>query len=288
MAVDRHQSRPSRRSDGSVVIPLGDGTGLRTQVVAFVYEQKLGDQPLGSWGSIGLTLPTLGGSPQTEAAARPLPVGPVSCELFLPSDLITCGWHGDLSLNQEGIPLWSTLLARLNGDQQARAQQEYTLANEGLTVPISLTGQRHHLQRLGDGGAVHLRFISNGLLNLFALAALVVGGLAMWLARRRTDVLAGLSISAAVLVAAVSAPWLIVVAGFAVGVFVILDLLLILGAIAKFRVRRAVPQAVTADPWLEQAKPMPVKVEPPAPPVKSDTENAETKTNDDKPTEPRS
>ena len=288
VAVDRHQSRPSRRSDGSVVIPLGDGTGLRTQVVAFVYEQKLGDQPLGSWGSIGLTLPTLGGSPQTEAAARPLPVGPVSCELFLPADLITCGWHGDLSLNQEGIPLWSTLLARLNGDQQVRAAQEYTLANEGLTVPISLTGQRHHLQRLGDGGAVHLRFISNGLLNLFALAALVIGGLAMWLARRRTDVLAGLSISAAVLVAAVSAPWLIVVAGFAVGVFVILDLLLILGAIAKFRVRRAVPQAVTADPWLEQAKPMPVKVEPPAPPVKSDTENAETKTNDDKPTEPRS
>jgi hypothetical protein len=305
VAVDRHQSRPSRRSDGSVVIPLGDGTGLRTQVVAFVYEQKLGDQPLGSWGSIGLTLPTLGGSTQADTTARPLPVGPVSCELFLPSDLTTCGWHGDLSLNEEGIPLWTLLLARLNGNEQElqRGQaRELPPLNDGigLTVPISLSGHGHHLQRLGDGGTVNMRFMSQGLLNLIALAALVIGGLAMWLARRRTDVLAGIIISAAVLVAAVSAPWLIVVGGFAVGVFVILDLLLIMGALAKYRVRRALPQVVTADPWLEKAKPMPVKVEssapmhelkatevPPVSPEKADTGNAETKPNDDKPAEPR-
>jgi hypothetical protein len=289
VAVDRRQGRPSRRADGSVVVPLGDGAGLRSQVVAFVYEQRLGDRPLGSWGALAVGLPRLGGATQAEGTARPLPVGPVSFDLFLPVHLATCAWRGDLALVREQRPLWSLILARL-GDERAQVHHHgVSLPGEGLTVPVALNGRRHHLERLGDGGEVRLAFVGSGLLDLGALAALVLGGLAVWSFRRRREVLAGLAISAAVLVVAVGAPWSTVVGGLAVGVFAVLAALLVGGAVIALRQRRVLATVVTPDPWLEEARPLPAAVAPapePAPAI-DPVPPAGSAPGDDHPTDPR-
>jgi hypothetical protein len=261
VVVDRRQSRPSRRADGSVVVPLGDGAGLRSQVVAFVYEQHLGDTALGSWGSLSLALPKLGGSTSTETTARPLPVGPVAVDLYLPNHLITGNWRGDLSPAEEREPLWGTLLAQIAGQRYSYGKQPVNVHSDGLTVPVTLNGKRHHLQRLGDGGDVSFSFIGNGVINLLALLALVFGALGMWCARKRNDVTAALAVTAAVLVVAIAAPWLVVMAGFAVGVFGLLSLQLTKNMVEAYRMccaRRVVPTTITPDPWLEQPQPLPV------------------------------
>jgi hypothetical protein len=293
VAVDRRQGRPSRRADGSVVVPLGDGAGLRSQVVAFVYEQRLGEGRLGSFGSLALALPKLGGASQPDGGARPLPVGPVACDLFLPSHLIPCGWSGDLTPMREGEPLWGALLARLGQEQAEQRGGSIDLGGQGLTVPIALSGRRHHLQRLGDGGEVGLGFLGSGVINLVALVLLLVGGGAMWFARGRRDVQAGLLISAAVLVAAVASPWLVMVGAFALGVtssFALQTMPTVMAARRAERTqKRAVQQVVTPDPWLEQPQPLPIPTkgattsqsQPPAP------TNPDDKPTDDKPQDPR-
>jgi hypothetical protein len=285
IAVDRRQSRPSRRADGSVVIPLGDGAGLRSQVVAFVYEQRLGDSSLGSWGNLSLALPKLGGSTGSDTSTRPLPVGPVEVDLFLPTHLLTCGWRGDLSPAQEREPLWGTLLAKLDGNRQAQGRGNMNLGADGLTVPVTRNGKSHHLQRLGDGGEVSVCFVGNGLVNILALLALVLGALAMWFVRSRNDLTAALAITAAVLVAAMAAPWITVITGFAVGVFGIFSIHLVKNIVSTYRSSRPVsanvsPSSITPDPWLEQPLPLPVTT-----PVE---QNKSTEPTDTKPTEPRS
>ncbi|MBA3698880.1 MAG: hypothetical protein H0W78_08500 [Planctomycetes bacterium] len=311
VAIDRRQGRPSRRADGSVVIPLGDGAGLRSQVVAFVYEQRFSDGQLGSWGSLALELPRLNdkrastssgvaAKPATnEVTVRPLPVGPVSFDLFLPDHLIPWGWRGDVTPARETIPLWGEVLARLQDTPAMHYGDldEIALRSDGLTVPVTLTGRRHHLSRLGDGGGMDVRFVATGLLNLLALFALLLGALAVWFARRRNDVIAGLAITAAVLVAAIAAPWATVMSGFAVGVFAVLTIILLRNVVAALRARRvaAVPlQVVTPDPWLEQPKPLPLAplmpATPAAPPGDSklvDEKPTEEKPMDEKPQDPR-
>lgn len=303
VAIDRRQGRPSRRADGSVVIPLGDGAGLRSQVVAFVYEQRFSEGQLGSWGSLALELPRLNDKRATEAMAkptttdaiaRPLPVGPVAFDLFLPANLIPWGWRGDVAPTREVEPLWGGVLARLGDQEQLREHGQVALNNEGLTVPVTLTGRRHHLARLGDGGELRVGFVSTGVLNLLALFTLVLGGLAVWFARGRNEVVAGLAITAAVLVAAIAAPWATVMGGFAVGVFAVLTLILLRNIVAALRARRvaAVPQVVTPDPWLEQPKPLPIPAMVPAspePPVSEPQTSPakDTKPTDEKPQDPR-
>ncbi len=311
VAIDRRQGRPSRRADGSVVIALGDGAGLRSQVVAFVYEQRFNDGQLGSWGSLALELPRLNdkrastssgvaAKPATnEVTVRPLPVGPVSFDLFLPDHLIPWGWRGDVTPARETIPLWGEVLARLQDTPAMHYGDldEIALRSDGLTVPVTLTGRRHHLSRLGDGGGMDVRFVATGLLNLLALFALLLGALAVWFARRRNDVIAGLAITAAVLVAAIAAPWATVMSGFAVGVFAVLTIILLRNVVAALRARRvaAVPlQVVTPDPWLEQPKPLPLAplmpATPAAPPGDSklvDEKPTEEKPMDEKPQDPR-
>ena len=107
----------------------------------------------------------------------------------------------------------------------------------------------------------------------------------MWLSRRRNEVIAGLTITAAVLAAAVAAPWLTVVGGFAVGVFAVLTHLLLRGAVAGMRARRAVPTVITPDPWLEQPKPLPV--EPVVPPPTEPPPAGAAAPTDDQPKDPR-
>ena len=295
VAIDRRQGRPSRRADGSVVIPLGDGAGLRSQVVAFVYEQRFNEGQLGSWGSLALELPRLNDKRLTDAAAkpaaidaiaRPLPVGPVSFDLFLPAHLIPWGWRGEVTPTNEVEPLWGGVLARLGDQERTRDRRDMALNNEGLTVPVALTGRRHQLARLGDGGDLRVGFVSTGVLNLLALFTLVLGGLAVWFARRRNEVIAGLAITAAVLVAAIAAPWFTVMGGFAVGVFAVLTLILLRNLVASLRTHRvaAVPQVVTPDPWLEQPKPLPLAPVVPA----TSAPPSEEKPKDDQPQEPRS
>jgi hypothetical protein len=170
------------------------------------------------------------------------------------------------------------------------------MPSDGLTVPVTLAGTGHHLSRLGDGGELSVRFVSNGALNLVGLMALVFGALAVWFARCRNQVVAGLAVTAAVLVAAIAAPWATVMGGFAVGVFAVLALLLVRNLFSLLRTRRVakVPQVVTPDPWLEQPKPLPTMVVPPmteAPSassdVKADDQPSDGKLSDDKPQEPR-
>jgi hypothetical protein len=286
VAIDRRQSRPSRRGDGSVVVPLGDGTGLRSQMVAFVYEQRLGDSSLGSWGSVSLTLPKLGGSTGSDTSTRPLPVGPVAVELYLPDHLLTCGWSGDLSLTKEREPLWGTLLAKFGDNRQSQTNINTEIRGDGLTVPVARNGKNHQLQRLGDGGEVSVGFVGKGLINVLALFALVAGGLAMWFVRLRNDLSAAVIITAAILVAAISAPWITVVVGFAVGVGGIFCVHAGKKLIDAYRASRrktkvVVPGTITPDPWLEKPLPLPNSTRAAEPEQSTDS-------TDTKPTEPRS
>jgi hypothetical protein len=50
-----------------------------------------------------------------DTGARPLPVGPVSFDLYLPANLIPWGWRGDVAPVHLSNPLWGEVLARLNG-----------------------------------------------------------------------------------------------------------------------------------------------------------------------------
>lgn len=163
VAVDGRSTRPSRRSDGALVVPLGERAAAAGEhLVAFAYEQALGEGALGDSASLDLVLPTVGAA----AEGRPIPVERTALALWLPERLATLAISGDLRLQPDG------------------SQPE--VGGDGLTVAIPEIGTRLDLARLGDGGSLHLRLLSHNILNGLGLAAglLLLGGFA-WLLRRR-------------------------------------------------------------------------------------------------------
>jgi hypothetical protein len=280
VAVDRHQGRPSRRPDGSVVVPLGDGNGLRSQRVAFIYEQRVGDGRVGRSGNATIALPHLGTAPQGEKGEkgpRPLPVGRVECVLFVPDALAAYGWSGDLERVAASGDAWSRLLAGLGATATARGADAAPLpgGDDGLTVPLPIAGTPHQLVRLGDGGSVHLRWIDRDLLGLLALAAALAGGVLVWLARRRSEAVGALAIAALVLGLAAAGAWFPVIAGFALGVGAVVALLVVRGLLGRFAAWRVPVPAVAPDPWLEAPhRAMPATAEDTAPDVGVDGQDA--------------
>lgn len=162
VAVDGRTTRPSRRADGALVVPLGErAAAMGDHVVAFAYETALGEGPLGDSASLDLALPTVGSA----AAGRSIPVERTALALWLPDRLAVLALAGDLRLHTtSGLP-------------EARS--------DGLTVAIPEVGTRLDLARLGDGGSVHLRLLAWNILNGLAIAVgvLLLAGLG-WLVRR--------------------------------------------------------------------------------------------------------
>ncbi len=211
-AVDGTEARPSRRADGSIVLPLGGTSGVKR--VAVLYEVRAAAGDLGRWGGGSLGLPRLDG----REGGTPMPVQAVRLALWLPAGLEIFGWRGDLVPESQG---YST------GD------------DGGLGVPLAVSGTDHHLQRLGDGGTVAWRHLSRSLLGTLAA---VVGLCALpvaWLLRRRRSALGGVLL--AVAVSAVVVPWpLTVVAGCALlGLLIGTTTALGAGAVTWLRSRRS-------------------------------------------------
>jgi hypothetical protein len=257
VAINGRQGRPSRRGDGSVVVPLGEGGGLRTLPIALVYEQQLSAGRLGALGSLELELPRYGAGAEGGSPA-PLPVEQVALALYLPAGVAPFAWRGDLARSGPARDLWAAAMDNLASQDLALSAQDVPAREDGLTVRLALVGVRHDLERLGDGGTLRLSYASQALIHALALIALVLGTLAAWLLHRRGEVLAALFGSALVLVLAVSPPWLAVVAGFAVGQGLTLTALLAFAlkrSLTAWSARRRLLQA--GDPWLDSPPPGP-------------------------------
>jgi hypothetical protein len=265
VAVDRHQGRPSRRDDGSVVVPLAPGAGPASQLVAFVYEQPLGGA-LGSAGRASVPLPEFG-----EAQARPLPVEGVELELYLPKRIEPLRWSGDLGLLRAPLGLWSSLLnAVTTGDIGTSTGS--VVDDDGLTVKLALTGERYDLSRLGGGGSVGVSYLGVGLLRLLALALFIAGIIGIYRAPKDRRVMGALVVAAALAALLSAGAWQMPGIAFAAGV----ALALAAAGISALRERRRAWRASTGlpddDPWLARpAAPAPeVPPTQPEPPASSD------------------
>lgn len=269
VAVAGRPGRPSRRADGAVVIPLGDGatSGVNggATTVALVYELRvLAGQP-GIIGSLRVPLPTLGGGGSADGAA-PLPVERTELALYLPEDLAITGWSGDLAPLAPGTSVWEELLHGVQAIPRRPADDHGDPASDGLTVPVALHGGRQVLARLGDGGAVEVHWWRRSVLDSAALIAAVTGLLLAWATRRHGPRLGALVLTAAVVLAAASGVWVVVAAGFAGGVSTGLVVLAVRWIATR---SRTVPVAAsTTDPWTI------VEQSPPAPPAAPPTEPA--------------
>jgi hypothetical protein len=264
VAISGRQGRPSRRTDGSVVVPLGDGGTLRTVPIALVYEQPLAGGKLGAMGGVDLALPLLGARTSVDGASEPpLPVEAVSVALFLPEGIAPFAWSGDFQRGAAARDLWSALLHTIAGDAVHPASH-LAMNDDGLTVHLALVGTRHDLERLGDGGTLSFRFASTVIIYALSLIAAVLGVLSVWLLRQRSDALALLVASAVVLMLAVSIPWLTVVGGAVLGISLSLGAL---GARAVLRWARTsrthtVNQPLASDPWQASLRRAPLRTAP--------------------------
>jgi hypothetical protein len=198
VAVDERPTRPSRRADGTLVIPLGErGMAGGEHLVRFAYEQPLLSGILGGSAAVGLQLPTVGGI----GGERQIPVERSVLSLWLPSRLAVIASSGDLQCLAPGM-----IAPPAEG--------------KGLTVAIPEVGTRIDLARLGDGGHVDLRLLSEGLISTFGIAcAALIGGLGIWL-RRRPRLVIGLTslVAVTVLLAGSGLPaWLPIAKGCAAG-----------------------------------------------------------------------
>lgn len=264
-AVDGRQARPSRRTDGSVVIPLGATATAASQRIAFVYELRLPER-LGSFGRMAVILPNLsGGTGHADPSitvkpagdeGRPLPVGQVELGLWLPDGLAPVGWSGDLH-RAAGPDSFTHLLRQrlvevatlIGGARQADVDE---LDNDGLTVRLTPSGRRHELHRLGDGGQVTVAYAGRGLLQTLAVAAFAAGLALAWFLRRRVEIPAVLTLAGGLLALVVSGPWLAPIAAFTFGTGAITVLLAANAGVHALRSWRRKDTGITPDPWLER------------------------------------
>lgn len=228
VAVDGRITRPSRRSDGALVVPLGERAAFGAHLVAFAYDQPLGEGTLGDTAALRIDLPTVGSA----AEGRTVPVEQTTLALWLPERLAAIAAGGDLR--------------RQPGDMEIPPQRA-----DGLTVAIPMVGRLITLGRLGDGGTIHLRLLSWRILCGLGLAiGLAVAGLG-WLLRRRPRAASGV-VAAALVVAVLAASataWAPVALGAAIGAAVA-ALLAALSALRRWRAARpAATPPPASDPW---------------------------------------
>jgi hypothetical protein len=225
LAVEGRAVRPSRRTDGSLLVALGGRSG--PVAVAFAYESGGFALP-GAWGALALALPTVGGAADGQA----LPVEATTLSLWLPARYAVLGAGGDLALDPP----------------EARSIDAQP---EGLTVSIPAVGAVRTYSRLGDGGGLRVSLAHHRALDALAVAVGLVLLAALWLLRRRAVALVALAASGAVLVALGSGgPF----AGLAWAGGIATALVAVAGMWSAWRQRRAVartPAAAVpaADPW---------------------------------------
>jgi hypothetical protein len=223
VAVDERPTRPSRRADGTLVIPLGERSAAGGQhQVRFAYEQPLTTTPLGSNAPIALTLPTVGGS----STGRLIPVERTTVSVWIPQRLAAIAITGDLRRMDDG---------RVPAPAEGR----------GLAVTIPEIGTRIDLGRLGDGGDIRLRLLSHNVLTGLGYAcAILVAGLGWWLRRRPRWVIALVAVAIATTVTTAGSA---IATGCIVGVIACLAWLALV-ALQRWRDAR-VQEPPAADPW---------------------------------------
>lgn len=221
VAVDGRATRPSRRADGSLMVPLGErGAAAGSRIVRYAYEQ-----PVGSGASIAIDLPQVGGG----AGGRAIPVERTVLSLWMPQGAQALRVAGDLR--------------RRDAAERFEAPQDGT----GLTVSIPEIGTRLDLVRLGDGGQVRLRLAGAGQLTAAAIGCGLAFAILGVLLRRRARWLAVLgimAIAATLVAAAAPAAWRAIALGCAGGAATIL----LLAASALLRRRHAAPAPAQAQP----------------------------------------
>lgn len=213
-AVDARQVRPSRRSDGALLIQLGSAPGLSTRRISLRYDQILAPGRLGSLARLAFDLPRMAsGGAEAAEGARPVPVGRNRLNLQVPPEVRAWGWTGDFALT---TPASFPVV-------------------EGLTVPLPAGGTPFSLERLGDGGSLGFRCLAAGLQWTMAVLAAAGALVCGWLLRRRPQTLGVAIVVALVLLALAGGPWLLPVLGLVAGITLGSGLALV----AAWRSRRA-------------------------------------------------
>lgn len=230
-AVDGKQSRASRRTDGSVVVPLATaGGGMKTCRVAFVYDLPAHAGALGAFGRVALAVPVLGKAETAPATGRagevrPLPVAGSDLTILFPEKLVAFAWRGDFHPSE----IWDT-----------------PETADDLTVRVPQTGRPHGLARLGDGGAVTFRYASQGLVNTVTGLIGLAGLLAAWWLRHRARAMTVLTLGALALALLTDG----LAIALAIGVGLGLAGIIAAALIRWWHARRLTE--VTPDPWVEQ------------------------------------
>ena len=122
-----------------------------------------------------------------------------------------------------------------------------------------------------------MRVVERGVLTTMSLIAALLAAIATWLVRRRGEAVAAVAVGAVALVVGVAGAWFVVALGVALGVGAAALLLAVRAALAAWNSWRAAcraERAITPDPWLENAAPLPVTAPapvttevPPSPPA---------------------
>ena len=228
VAVDGRQTRPSRKADGALVVPLGErAAAVGAHRVAFAYEIALGEGVLGATASLAIEMPSVGGA----GGGRPLPVERTVCALWVPDRLAVVAVGGDLRRDESG-------------------QDEQIVPLDGLTVSIPQVGRLITCSRLGDGGHIQLQLMSITMLHgLGWLTAVVIAVLGWW-QRRRSSVAALIVVIALIIMAAALATasaWVALAWGAGGGAGVVV----ICAGLSAWHARRPIPTPVASpDPWM--------------------------------------
>jgi hypothetical protein len=183
-ALDNVTARPTRRTDGCLVIPLPRPGPHRLALVS----ERSGPAVAGLWTRTALDLPLIemdGG----------LVVDRTQVAVHLPEDREILGWVGGFGHANETLDLGN--------------------AADGLTVRLDPIGSPTVVQRIGSDPVLAVVSVHARLQSVLCLLAGVVGVALAWILRRRPAlVVAGLG--AVAVAGAVAAPWWLVIAGCAV------------------------------------------------------------------------
>jgi len=248
VAIDGRQGRPSRREDGTLVVPLGGEGRSGPRRLAFLYEQPLDGERLGWRESVAFSLPELGVGPED---VKPLVVERSEVDLYLPERYRLSSASGDLQVRR-GPSLWEEIVL---DRERIASPRPGPVDDGGLTVPLSPVGIAHAFQRQGGGGELRVTMISETALGWLSLLAAFAGLVAVYCLRARQVAIAGLVLAVAVLVLGVTQPWSTVFIAAAAGIAAAVLVLAIRTAIAGWRRRRTIREAleIGPDPFLEEA-----------------------------------
>jgi len=163
LAIDQHQGHPSRRADGTIIVPLPSVNDVSSLLVSFVYSLALTPEKLSQIGSLHVQLPSMG----DDDHSQPFPIQQVLLNLYIPNNLFSGYWRGDL------LPVDDNFMSTILEPD-----------DDGLTVHIATSGTHLDFTRLGGGGEIDFWYFRDTCLWFLSIVNLLIGTIILYIFRR--------------------------------------------------------------------------------------------------------